>query len=841
MDIKQLLEKMDQFAGQAVGQKPGDQWKGTDKAPPGKKLVGDSILKDLSKGKTPKSKEQELSEEFEAFLQSLEEENLGTHPKRPGRTSDRHARGHEPLPRYKTVKEIDAPEIEFQKQQALRKHEDETAEVGMFTGAETGFGALSAARSARKRAKAKDDDEIDESAMSEKDIELQDYRSMTDKEFQTAYGMSKTEWINKNKSLVIQNPSIKKALGLDEAGSPAQQAAIAIAMKKAGKKPKNESAEQEYTVIIDRKGREKPVSGTIPELLQYFGYTLEVGKSYEHERGRYKINMNPKNVVQLVDALNKAATNAAANSSPSTYYSVGEGQVVEGVAYKAANPHPASKDPIVAKVLKQMRPGLTGLDMNNEAFLYFAYEIGKMRAREMWVDYGPAIKHFYQSGIGVNEDANTDNKLAKLLTRFINQNEGTAYKTANPHPASKDPIVASVLKQMRPGLTGIDMNNEAFLYFAYELGKQRARDAWSDYLPAIRSAYEQGLNESADLKKQADKYTELALKANKAGDEEKCKAFQKKVADIKNKMSKLEEESLSDIDIEHQDYKTMTDLEFKRAYNISKTDWFNKYKSLLIQRPDIKKALKIDENSVTHLRDREDLQAKQKALQDLQLDVNTHKDPELSSAVANRMDILMKQAKKLGIDESRAHEVLNTWFKNREIAQRAADQSPEERAEAEKKHAEQMKKDQQEYLKNNPNSIFKPMDEDSSVPTTPGTPTTPTTPTTGTPTTNTSGNQANTAMLATTTTSTDPAVKAAAAKAATGLNALKSAVGGQVNPQKMADTINKISTNKPVNQNDLKSIAPIVSTIGKAVTNPTDANKISSDLRTIFQQFKKNS
>ena len=48
---------------------------------------------------------------------------------------------------------------------------------------------------------------------------------------------------------------------------------------------------------------------------------------------------------------------------------------------------------------------------------------------------------------------------------------------------------------MRPGLTGLDMGNEAFLYFAYELGKQRARDAWSDYLPAIRAEYEKGLNE----------------------------------------------------------------------------------------------------------------------------------------------------------------------------------------------------------------------------------------------------------------------------------------------------------------------------------------------------------
>ena len=69
MDIKQLIEKMDQFAGQAVGQKPGDQWRGTDKGTPGKKLVGggdeqqESVLKDLNKGRTPKTREQELAEE----------------------------------------------------------------------------------------------------------------------------------------------------------------------------------------------------------------------------------------------------------------------------------------------------------------------------------------------------------------------------------------------------------------------------------------------------------------------------------------------------------------------------------------------------------------------------------------------------------------------------------------------------------------------------------------------------------------------------------------------------------------------------------------------------------
>ena len=78
------------------------------------------------------------------------------------------------------------------------------------------------------------------------------------------------------------------------------------------------------------------------------------------------------------------------------------------------------------------------------------------------------------------------------------KNEGTAYKATNPHPASRDPIVATVVKQMRPGLTGLEMGNEAFLYFAYELGKMRARDSWEDYLPAIRAEYEKGVNEDVN-------------------------------------------------------------------------------------------------------------------------------------------------------------------------------------------------------------------------------------------------------------------------------------------------------------------------------------------------------
>jgi hypothetical protein len=299
MDIKQLLEKMDQFAGQAVGQKPGDQWRGDDPNPPGKKLVGssESVLKDLSKGKSPKTKEQELAEEWATFS----EENIGTHPKRAGRKSDRHARGHEPKPRYKTIKTENWPKmIEF------------TPDLVKALKAK-GYNGPYKLNTLKKLNK-----------------ELNGYEGIDGNDLIMA--RDNNTWVISvgSKFLVgaegnVAPATAKQILGREiaEAGSPAQQAAIAIAMKKAGKKPKNEGAEQ---------------------------------------------------------------------------------------------------DPIVAKVVKQMRPGLTGLNMGNEAFLYFAYELGKQRARDAWEDYLPAIRAEYEKGL--NEDANTDNKLAKLLTRFINQSEG---------------------------------------------------------------------------------------------------------------------------------------------------------------------------------------------------------------------------------------------------------------------------------------------------------------------------------------------------------------------------------------------------------------------------------
>ncbi len=75
-----------------------------------------------------------------------------------------------------------------------------------------------------------------------------------------------------------------------------------------------------YTVVTNRKGRSSEQSGTMPELLKYFGYTLECGKSYEHEKGNKKINLTPKSGSSLVKQLNNATNNSAANGWSDTSY-----------------------------------------------------------------------------------------------------------------------------------------------------------------------------------------------------------------------------------------------------------------------------------------------------------------------------------------------------------------------------------------------------------------------------------------------------------------------------------------------------------------------------------------
>ena len=72
-DIRKFLETITKFdfAGEKVEQKPGDQWKGKDANPPGKKLVGgsaeESVVRELDKHVQETAVERKLKKDFEKF------------------------------------------------------------------------------------------------------------------------------------------------------------------------------------------------------------------------------------------------------------------------------------------------------------------------------------------------------------------------------------------------------------------------------------------------------------------------------------------------------------------------------------------------------------------------------------------------------------------------------------------------------------------------------------------------------------------------------------------------------------------------------------------------------
>jgi len=72
MDFKKLLEAMDKFAGEEVGQKPGDQVRGTEKAAPnkGKHPFLKRLVGELKQPKSAYKYEQELSEAWLDFKET---------------------------------------------------------------------------------------------------------------------------------------------------------------------------------------------------------------------------------------------------------------------------------------------------------------------------------------------------------------------------------------------------------------------------------------------------------------------------------------------------------------------------------------------------------------------------------------------------------------------------------------------------------------------------------------------------------------------------------------------------------------------------------------------------
>ena len=75
--------------------------------------------------------------------------------------------------------------------------------------------------------------------------------------------------------------------------------------------------QKRYLVCMHRDGytSRKPIyaTGTVKELTEYYSYTLECGKSWEHEKGNRKINKEPKSIKSLITNVNNAMNNSAGN------------------------------------------------------------------------------------------------------------------------------------------------------------------------------------------------------------------------------------------------------------------------------------------------------------------------------------------------------------------------------------------------------------------------------------------------------------------------------------------------------------------------------------------------
>ena len=81
-----------------------------------------------------------------------------------------------------------------------------------------------------------------------------------------------------------------------------------------------------YTIVSTnrRTGISHANSMTLTEAAKFYGYTLECGESYQHERGNTKINRSPKTIASLIKNLNAAVNNSAANGYANISYSAAQ-------------------------------------------------------------------------------------------------------------------------------------------------------------------------------------------------------------------------------------------------------------------------------------------------------------------------------------------------------------------------------------------------------------------------------------------------------------------------------------------------------------------------------------
>ena len=110
----------------------------------------------------------------------------------------------------------------------------------------------------------------------------------------------------------------------------------------------------------------------------------------------------------------------------------------------------------------------------------------------------------------------------------------------------------------------------------------------------------------------------------------------------------MDAEAPSDMDMAPEE--PAMDMETPGAEEMPDEQEMADYDAVMANKPEEAEE-SVEESSSTSLKDNEDYKAKKKALQDIQMDPNTHKDEELKKELMRRKAELEDEAKKKGIKE----------------------------------------------------------------------------------------------------------------------------------------------------------------------------------------------
>jgi hypothetical protein len=586
----------------------------------------------------------------------------------------------------------------------------------------------------------------------------------------------------------------------------------------------------------------------LAELIEYYSYTLETGKSYEHERGNRKINLNPKSIESLVQNLNNAKSNAAANGRSNERFYVDHGNMAEGrgpskglhkkvTIVKGAD---AGKTGYVRQIKTDKLRNKVYLDLdledggqavvlkqdvrlvkevdearttwNNDFYVYdpktktvkkkfrthkgakqYAEANGlKVASAEYYHDtVSKEVEEGWESGpeertrVERDPDAEYDARRQEKLDAPYAQKEPEAKGYHVVSLDTRQPVTDKVFPTKGHAMAYIQSNyNKNLAYRAINEGIESGDPVESAVLSAVQELIQQGHTEVAP-----EVITNMVVAATSqpfllkdlVDANNNSPAIQHYVDSINPTKVKFSNEILT---VKNED-----PLKDKKQAQAGVSSMAARAAS----------RNRLGEGSETPLRDREDYAAKRSALQQIQMDPDTHKDPQLKAELVRRLGSLNQQYSDLQnklreFKESRGHKVIATKLGNMDRMQNVQIPTPAERQE-------------QIRLRKEKEAGKKPVKEFAAPGANPATPVT---------------------------TTAKPAVDpVAAAKASAATNTLKAATGTTVAPATLDKALDS-ATMGTATSTDVKALAPIMGVLNKAAEDP----KLATQFKAIANQAK---